>query len=75
MICRKIMLIRHAEKPDDAGKLLGVDSSGRPDSKSLTVPEQAAEVARALAASASVPAGWSASSSVRSSISISSSSS
>ena len=33
----KIMLIRHAEKPDDSGGIRGVDASGRQDSRELTV--------------------------------------
>ncbi len=34
---RKIMVIRHAEKPDDAGRERGVDEHGIEDSRGLTV--------------------------------------
>lgn len=34
---RKIMVIRHAEKPDDAGRERGVDEHGVEDSRGLTV--------------------------------------
>jgi hypothetical protein len=33
----KIMLIRHAEKPDDAGAVLGIDESGRASPHQLSV--------------------------------------
>ena len=33
----KLILIRHAEKPDDAGRQNGLDASGRPDPRGLTV--------------------------------------
>jgi hypothetical protein len=33
----KIMLIRHAEKPDETGTVLGVDESGRADPNQLSV--------------------------------------
>ncbi|CAN5125795.1 hypothetical protein BH11PSE14_BH11PSE14_01010 [soil metagenome] len=34
---RKIMVIRHAEKPDDAGRERGLDEHGSEDSRGLTV--------------------------------------
>jgi hypothetical protein len=34
---RKILVIRHAEKPDDAGRDPGVNTEGLPDGNSLTV--------------------------------------
>ncbi len=33
----KIMIIRHAEKPDQNGGVLGIDESGRPDPNQLSV--------------------------------------
>jgi hypothetical protein len=37
MVPRKMMLIRHAEKPDEQGKVLGVDESGTPNPNQLSV--------------------------------------
>jgi hypothetical protein len=37
MPARKIILLRHAEKPDDTAGILGVDAHGRPDPRSLSV--------------------------------------
>lgn len=34
---RHVMLIRHAEEPDQAPGILGVDEQGRPDAESLSV--------------------------------------
>src|SRR5208282_5250934 len=33
----KIMIIRHAEKPDQNGGVLGIDEAGRPDPNQLSV--------------------------------------
>src|SRR5208282_4745313 len=33
----KVMLIRHAEKPDGTGRVLGVDESGQPNPNQLSV--------------------------------------
>ena len=37
MASRKIMVIRHAEKPDDEGRILGVDEQAHHDPEELTV--------------------------------------
>ena len=37
MATRKIMVIRHAEKPDDAGTVFGVTAGGQQDPEELTV--------------------------------------
>jgi hypothetical protein len=36
-MAEKIMLIRHAEKPDETGSVLGIDEAGRPDPNQLSV--------------------------------------
>ena len=37
MAARKIMVIRHAEKPDDAGTIFGITIEGHQDSEELSV--------------------------------------
>jgi hypothetical protein len=37
MAASKIMVIRHAEKPDDAGTISGIDVNGNQDREELTV--------------------------------------
>lgn len=54
---RHVMLIRHAEEPDQAAGILGVDEKGRPDGEALSVRgwQRAGALARLFAPRGGMP--------------------